>query len=465
EAQDRVKARVKLPPGYELEWAGEFESARRAGARLAIVVPLTLVAIFVLLFALFHNVTDAAIVFFNVLVASPVGGLAALLITGHQFSVSSAVGFLALFGVSIQIFGGEWRHDLRVRFTEDSRNDIGAIQKLLLPTDGGHLVPLSQVADVVVRGGASRIFRENGRRTLAIKFEVRGRDLGSTVDEAQELADGVHVPNRREFAGVREILQEYPEVRTLAVQIGRPDDGTDPVGFYNLEFLLVLKPKDDWRRQFDQDKEKLVSDIARKLDVIPGVTYGFSQPISDNVEEALTGVKGQLAIKITGDDLQSLDDLADQTAHAIHDVPGVADLGIIRQLGQSNVEVKIARDRAERYGLDVAEVEDAVEHGIGGAVVTQIFVIMVSYIDDLRRQGVGVDEAILRAAAVRLPPIVMTSLVATLGLIPAALSHGIGSDSQKPLAIVVVGGLFCSLVISLFTVPMSYKLLARRRGS
>jgi cobalt-zinc-cadmium resistance protein CzcA len=465
--------------------------------------------------------------------------------------------------------------------------------------------------------------------------------------EAQEMADGMHLPGKRDQLGVREMLSAYPEVRTLAVQIGRPDDGTDPVGFYNLEFLMVLLPKDEWRKELHEDKELLVLDIAHKLDAIPGVTYGFSQPISDNVEEAITGVKGQLAIKIIGDDLQSLDDLADQSAQAIRNVPGVADLGIIRQLGQSNIEVKIARDRAERYGLDVAEVEDAVEHGIGGSKVTQIFggewrhdlivrfaedvrsdigairqlllptagghlvplsqvadvvvrggasrifredgrrtlaikfevrgrdlgstvdeaqarvrekvklppgyemrwagefesarragarlaivvpltlllifvllfalfrnirdaamvlgnvmvaspigglaallisghqlsvssavgflalfgvsvqigVLLVSYIDDLRKQGISIDDAIMRAAEVRLPPIVMMALVATLGLVPAALSRGIGSDSQKPLAIVVVGGLFCSLAISLFTVPLTYKLFARREAS
>jgi cobalt-zinc-cadmium resistance protein CzcA len=462
-----------------------------------------------------------------------------------------------------------------------------------------------------------------------------------SLEEAEALVDGVHT-KERDTPGIREIVGKYPEIDTMAVQIGRPDDGTDPTGFYNAELLLVLRPRDEWRKQFHGRKDALIEALSRDVSVLPGVSFGFSQPIADNVEEALTGVKGQLAVKIAGDDLNALDDLADKVARTIRDVPGVVDLGIFRELGQSNLHVEIDRRRAERYGLTVAQVEDVVEKGIGGRPVTQIIegerrhdlvarwaaeqrdsvesirrllipveggalvplsqvadvkivggasriyreggrryiaiklgvrgrdlgstvaeaqrrvaaavrlpagytmtwggefesarragrrlaivipatlvaifvflfamfgrarealiilgnvlltspvgglmaliltgmnfsvssgvgflalfgvsvqtgVLLVAFATDARRRGAGVDEAILAATSQRLRPILMTALVATLGLLPAALSTGIGSDSQKPLAVVVVGGLFSSLTLSLFVLPLLLKLFA-----
>jgi heavy metal efflux system protein len=465
-----------------------------------------------------------------------------------------------------------------------------------------------------------------------------------SLAEAEALVDGVH-DGKREVVGLREILEKYPEVKTMAVQIGRPDDGTDPSGFYNAEFLMVLTDRSEWRKAFP-DKDALVRSIEKDVSVVPGVTFGFSQPISDNVEEALTGVKGELAVKISGDDLHALDDLADKTARTIKTVPGVVDLGVFRELGQSNVHVEIVRERAERFGLSVQMVEDIVEKGIGGHAVTEVYererhhelvvrfaaenresvdairnllvpvpggmlvplsqvadvtvvggasriyrengrryiavkfgirerdlggavdeaqrkvadavklppgysmewggefesqrraakrlsyvvpatmlalivilfalfrkpreallvfgnvlltspvggmaallltgqnfsvssgvgflalfgasiqtgVILVTTIDEERERGASIDEAVEKAAEQRLRPILMTALVATLGLLPAALSTGIGSDSQKPLAIVVVGGLFSSLLLSLFTLPALYKVFAERRS-
>jgi cobalt-zinc-cadmium resistance protein CzcA len=460
-----------------------------------------------------------------------------------------------------------------------------------------------------------------------------------SLTEAEALVDGVHTPERN-IRGIREILSKYPEIRTSAAQIGRPDDGTDPTGFYNAEFLMVLNDRATWRPQFHQNKDDLIAGINQEVSAIPGIVLGFSQPISDNVEEALTGVKGQLAVKITGDDLNALDDISGQIARSIKQVPGVVDLGVFRELGQSNLHLEIQRERAERYGLTVADVERTIETGIGGRVETQIVegerrhdlvlryasvdrdsvdavrrllipiadghtvplgqvadisivggvskifreenrryiavkfgvrdrdlgstvadaqalvsksvhippgyevswggefesarragkrlaivipatfvlifvllfamfgrpreallilgnvlltspvgglaallvthtnfsvssgvgflalfgvsvqtgVILVAYINELRAEGVELDAAIGRAADLRLRPIMMTALVATLGLLPAAISSGIGSDSQKPLAIVVVGGLVSSLALSLFLLPMLYRL-------
>jgi heavy metal efflux system protein len=462
-----------------------------------------------------------------------------------------------------------------------------------------------------------------------------------SLSEAETIVDGAHTP-ARSVTGIREILAKYPEIQTSAAQIGRPDDGTDPTGFYNAEFLMVLNDRATWRPQFHKNKDDLIAAINQEVSAIPGIVLGFSQPISDNVEEALTGVKGQLAVKIVGDDLNALDDLAGQIARSIKQVPGVVDLGIFRELGQSNLHIEIQRERAERYGLSVADVERTIETGIGGRVETQIVegerrhdlvlryasvdrdsvdavrrllipladghtvplgqvadisivggvskvfreenrryiavkfgvrdrdlgstvadaqalvvknvhippgyevswggefesarragkrlaivipatfvlifvllfamfgrpreallilgnvlltspvgglaallvthtnfsvssgvgflalfgvsvqtgVILVAYINELRAEGLDLDAAIHRAADLRLRPIMMTALVATLGLLPAAVSSGIGSDSQKPLAIVVVGGLVSSLSLSLFLLPMLYRLFA-----
>ena len=462
-----------------------------------------------------------------------------------------------------------------------------------------------------------------------------------SLSEAESLVDGVHTPARN-LTGIREILSKFPEIKTASAQIGRPDDGTDPTGFHNAEFLMVLKDRSRWRPEFHQKKDELIAGINREVGVIPGIVLGFSQPISDNVEEALTGVKGQLAVKIVGDDLNALNDIAEQVARSVKRVPGVVDLGIFRELGQSNLHIEIQRERAERYGLSVADVERTIDTGIGGRVESQIIegerrhdlvvryasidrdsvdavrrllipladghtvplgqvaqisivggvsrvfreanrryiavkfgvrdrdlgstvadaqalvgknvhvppgyevswggefesarragkrlaivipatvvlifvllfamfgrpreallilgnvlltspvgglaallatgtnfsvssgvgflalfgvsvqtgVILVAYIDELRNEGLSVDTAIEKAADLRLRPIMMTALVATLGLLPAAVSSGIGSDSQKPLAIVVVGGLMSSLSLSLLLLPMLYRVFA-----
>ncbi|MDB4985574.1 MAG: hypothetical protein JWN04_752, partial [Myxococcaceae bacterium] len=462
-----------------------------------------------------------------------------------------------------------------------------------------------------------------------------------SLGEAEKLIDGYDAEGKH-VPGMRQILRKYPEVGTMAVQLGRPDDGTDPTGFFNAEFLLVIKDRKTWRKQFEGDREKLEDSMSQALSVIPGVSFGFSQPISDNVEEALTGVKGQLAIKVIGDDLNALDDLGSRIAAEIAPIAGVRDLGIFRELGQSNLHIEIDREHCQRLGLSVHDVEQMIEVGMAGRAVSNIVegerthelvvrfaehardrmdaisrlpvptdgghtvplsevatlriqggasriyredgrrylaikfsvrgrdlgstvdearakvgraikvphgykvvwggefesaqraakrlsivipltvvlifillfamfrrtheaililgnvlvtspfggllallltdtnfsvsagvgflalfgvsvqtgVILVAYINELRAEGKPLDEAIEQGTDLRLRPMMMTALVATLGLLPAALSHGIGSDSQKPIAIVVVGGLISSLALSLFTLPLLYKLFA-----
>jgi cobalt-zinc-cadmium resistance protein CzcA len=440
----------------------------------------------------------------------------------------------------------------------------------------------------------------------------------------------------------REILCSFPEVPQVVNQIGRPDDGTDTTGFFDTEFFVDLLPKEKWRPIFHQDKERLIAAMERELDKIPGALWGFSQPISDNLEEAVSGVKGALAVKIYGDDLRTLEARADEIVAVMRPIRGVEDLGVFRIIGQPNLNFTVDRDQASRYGINVSDVQDAIQTAVGGNALSQVLigeqrydlvlrylppyrdtkeaiekirllapsgervslaqltkikvldggseiyreensryvavkfsvrgrdlgstvdeaikkvnasvklptgysldwageyesakrsqrrllivlpltilliyillytmfkstkwalliltniamapiggqlallvtgtnfsvssgvgflalfgvsvqigVIMVEYINQLRARGYDIEEAAVEGAVLRLRPIMMTMLVATLGLLPAALSHGIGSDSQRPFAIVIVGGLIADLIISIILLPTLYTWFAR----
>jgi heavy metal efflux system protein len=440
----------------------------------------------------------------------------------------------------------------------------------------------------------------------------------------------------------RQVLASFPEVPQVVDQIGRPDDGTDTTGFFDTEFFVDLLPKEKWRPVFHQDKERLIAAMARELEKIPGVFWGFSQPISDNLEEAVSGVKGALAVKIYGDDLKALEAKADEIAVVMRDIRGVEDLGVFRVIGQPNLDFTVDRDQASRYGINVSDVQDAIQTAVGGNALSQVLigeqrydlvmrylpqyrdtkeaierirllapsgervslaqltkvkeadggaeiyreansryvavkysvrgrdlgstveeaikkvnasvklptgytidwageyesqkrsqrrllivlpltilliyiilytmfkslkwalliltniamapiggllallvthtnfsvssgvgflalfgvsvqigVIMVEYINQLRARGYSIEEAAVEGAVLRLRPIMMTMMVATLGLLPAAISHGIGSDSQRPFAIVIVGGLVADLLISIILLPTLYVWFAR----
>jgi cobalt-zinc-cadmium resistance protein CzcA len=440
----------------------------------------------------------------------------------------------------------------------------------------------------------------------------------------------------------RHLLSEFPEVTQVVSQIGRPDDGTDTTGFFNTEYFVDLKPKSLWRPGFHQDKEQLIAAMNRELEKTPGVVWNFSQPISDNVEEAVSGVKGELAVKLYGDDLKTLEAKGDQIVDVMSHIQGVADLGLFRVIGQPNLNYVVDRAAAARYGINVADIQGAIESAVGGTAVTQVLqgeavydttvryspqyrktpeaisdirllapngervalsqvtkvevqdgaeeiyreegtryvaikysvrnrdlgstvqeaiakvnaqvklppgyhldwageyesqkrsskrlmlvlpitvfliflilygmfgsfkwatlilanvsmapvggllallgtgthfsvssgvgflalfgvsvqtgIIMLEYINQMRVNGHSVKEAAVEGAVLRLRPIMMTMLVATLGLLPAATSHGIGSDSQRPFAIVIVGGLVGALVVSVFLLPTLYVWVAR----
>jgi cobalt-zinc-cadmium resistance protein CzcA len=451
-------------------------------------------------------------------------------------------------------------------------------------------------------------------------------------------SEGIRVMNQ-----ARTLLCSFPEVPQCWSQVGRPDDGTDTTGFFNTEFFVDLKPKEEWRPVFHESKDELIAAMNRELEKIPGVTWGFSQPIEDNMEEAVSGVKGELATKIYGDDLKLLEEKADQIVNVMRQVKGIEDLGVFRALGQPNINFEVDREQAARYQINVSDIQDAIQTAAGGTALTQVLqgearydlvlrylpqyrtteqaianirllspsgervslaqlckikeqdgaseiyregneryvaikysvrgrdlgsaveeaikkvnaqvqlprgyhidwegeyesekraearllvivpltilviflilymmfrspkcaalilatvvmgsfggllallftgthfsvssgvgflalfgvsvqtgVIMLEYINQLRARGRSIEDSAIEGAVLRLRPIMMTMLVATLGLLPAALSHAIGSDSQRPFAIVIVGGLMVNLAMSIFVLPTLYVWFARK---
>ena len=472
---------------------------------------------------------------------------------------------------------------------------------------------------------------------------VIGSEFLPHLDEGALWVRGTLAPSTGPSEGIRLMNQtrvmlcSFPEVTQCWSQVGRPDDGTDTAGFFNTEYFVDLKPKEQWRPVFGEDKEKLIAAMQRELDKIPGVIWNFSQPISDNMEEAVSGVKGQLATKVYGDDLKVLEEKADQVVNLMRQVNGIEDLGVFRVVGQPNLNIEVDRVQASRHQINVADVQDAVQTAVGGTALTQVLrgeerydlvmrylpeyrdskeaienirllspsgervslsqlckiealdggseiyresnqryvaikysvrgrdlggaveeaikkvnaqiqlprgyhidwegeyesekraearlfivvpltivlifvilytmfrsfkwallimanvilariggllallftgthfsvssgvgflalfgvsvqtgVIMLEYINQLRTRGHTIEESAIQGAVLRLRPIILTMLVATLGLLPAALSHGIGSDSQRPFAIVIVGGLVSDLVMSIFLLPTLY---------
>lgn len=443
---------------------------------------------------------------------------------------------------------------------------------------------------------------------------------------------------------IREILLSFPQVTTVANELGRPDDGTDPTGFFNDEFYVGLKPYSDqaWHGSIST-KPQLIAAVQKKMASFPGVIFNYTQPAEDAVDEAETGLKSALAVKIFGPDLKVLDDKAAQVKSILQTIPGITGITAVRELGQPSLTVTPDRARLARYGLNVDDVNALVEIAMGGKAATQVIqgerqfdlivrteprfrsdenairnlliatpdgqhlplsqfadikvetgasfiyresnarylgvqfsvegrdlagavnearkkveqsvrlpidyrfdwggeykeylaareqmqiilpltvllillilfalygnlkfpliiflsvlvtepvggllalrltgtnfsvssmlgfvalmgvavqtsVILYSFINKLRLEGRPILEATLEASRLRLRPIMMTALVACFGMLPAAMSTGIGSDSQKPFAIVIVGGLASRLLLSIFLAPVLYALVAR----
>ncbi len=228
-------------------------------------------------------------------------------------------------------------------------------------------------AVTVVVGVASLCFA-----VALISSGVIGSEFLPHLDEGALWVRGTLAPSTGPTEGIRvsnqarAVLCSFPEVPQCTSQTGRPDDGTDTTGFFNTEFFVDLKPKEQWRPAFNQDKDRLIAAMDRELEKIPGVDWGFSQPIEDNMEEAVSGVKGELATKVYGDDLKVLEQKADQIVGVMRQIRGIQDLGVFRALGQPNLNFEVDREQAARYQINVADIQDAIQTAAGGNALTQV---------------------------------------------------------------------------------------------
>ena len=169
----------------------------------------------------------------------------------------------------------------------------------------------------------------------------------------------------------RQVFEKYPEVRGVISQTGRPNDGTDATGFFNQEFFVDLYPADEWKRNITKDE--LIAEMQKALKGYRGVDFNFSQPISDNVEEAVSGVKGSLAVKISGTDLNILDKKATQVYDQLKKVKGVEDLGVFRNLGQPELRITLDPDKMAQYGVAAADANAVIEMAIGGKAASTVY--------------------------------------------------------------------------------------------
>lgn len=203
---------------------------------------------------------------------------------------------------------------------------------------------------------------------------------------------------------MRKEFTKYPEVRGVISQNGRPNDGTDPTGFFNVEFFVDLYQKDDWERGLSKDEviHEMQSELQSKY---PGVIFGFSQPISDNVQEAVSGVKGEMAIKIFGDDLHRIEAIADSVYIIMEGIEGVQDLGIFKSLGQPELRVELDRTRLARYGVNVEDANNIIEMAFSGKKVSTFyegerrFDIRVRYSPEYRRGAAEIGRLLVPTAS------------------------------------------------------------------
>src|SRR5690554_6274247 len=170
---------------------------------------------------------------------------------------------------------------------------------------------------------------------------------------------------------MKEKMLDYEEVEFVLTQTGRPNDGTDPTGFFNIEFHIQLLPEKEWKRNID--KAELIEDMRQSLQTYPGIVFGFSQPIQDNVEEYVAGVKSSLVVKIFGDDLFELEKYADEVANSIKDIEGIEDLNVYRNIGLPELRIQLHDNKMARYGVDIANAQAVIEMAIGGRAATTFY--------------------------------------------------------------------------------------------
>ncbi len=211
----------------------------------------------------------------------------------------------------------------------------------------------------------------------AVRFMFYGTEFIPKLNEGAlyvraTLPNSVNLEESTRLAEeMKKKIRSFDEVKFVLNQVGRPNDGTDPTGFFNIEFHIQLHPEKEWKRSVKKDE--LVEEMRKSLDIYPGIVLGFSQPIQDNVEEYVAGVKSSLVVKIYGNNLFELEKYADQVANSIRTVKGIEDLNVYRNIGLPELRIQLHDHKMSRYGIDIADAQAVIEMAIGGRAATQFY--------------------------------------------------------------------------------------------
>ncbi|MGE9310044.1 efflux RND transporter permease subunit [Niabella sp. CJ426] len=211
----------------------------------------------------------------------------------------------------------------------------------------------------------------------AVRFMFYGTEFIPKLNEGAlyvraTLPNSVNLEESTRLAEeMKKKVRGFEEVKFVLNQVGRPNDGTDPTGFFNIEFHIQLHPEKQWKRSVKKDE--LVEEMRKSLDVYPGIVLGFSQPIQDNVEEYVAGVKSSLVVKIYGNNLFELEKYADQVANSIRTVKGIEDLNVYRNIGLPELRIQLHDHKMSRYGIDIADAQAVIEMSIGGRAATKFY--------------------------------------------------------------------------------------------
>lgn len=245
------------------------------------------------------------------------------------------------------------------------------------------------------------------------------------------LPNSVNLEESVKFAQqMKDKIRSYDEVEFVLTQTGRPNDGSDPTGFFNNEFHIQLHPEEEWKRKIT--KEELMNELREELNSYPGVVFAFSQPIQDNVEEYVAGVKSSLVVNIYGDDLEKLENYADEVAHQLNQVEGITDINVYRNIGLPELRIQLHDHKMARYGVDVSNTQAVIEMAIGGAAVTQfyenerMFDVRIRFQKELRDNSEKIGEVLIPNSSGNKVPL---KEIATIEYItgPAFIYHEGGS--------------------------------------
>lgn len=245
------------------------------------------------------------------------------------------------------------------------------------------------------------------------------------------LPNSVNLEESVKFAQqMKDKIRSYDEVEFVLTQTGRPNDGSDPTGFFNNEFHIQLHPEEEWKRKIT--KEELMNELREELNSYPGVVFAFSQPIQDNVEEYVAGVKSSLVVNIFGDDLEKLENYADEVAHQLNQVEGITDINVYRNIGLPELRIQLHDHKMARYGVDVSNTQAVIEMAIGGAAVTQfyenerMFDVRIRFQKELRDNSEKIGEVLIPNSSGNKVPL---KEIATIEYItgPAFIYHEGGS--------------------------------------